>query len=37
MNITLVTKDFSDALQIGGSYASGGIKRVLPITECVKI
>jgi DNA polymerase III sliding clamp (beta) subunit (PCNA family) len=37
MNITLATKEFSDALQIGGSYAFGGIKRVLPITECVKI
>lgn len=37
MNIKLATKEFSDALQIGGLYASGGIKRVLPITECVKI
>lgn len=37
MNITLATKEFSDALQIGGSYAFGGIKRLLPITECIKI
>lgn len=37
MKITLNTKVFAETLQVGGSYAFGGIKRFLPITECVKI